>query len=257
VLLDSIINFGESLWLHPLQRARSHAGKADLCLVLGSSLTVSPANEMPETVGKKRKAQLVICNLQSTPIDNLADLRVHSKADDLMVRVMEKLGVPIPPFILHRRLLVKLESQQDDRHQLTVGGVDVDGTPVTFLQSVKLEYNRRTARAEPFVINFRGELAPGTQLKLELQFMGHYGEPNLEIEHEVTEPGNSEALYLLAYNPSNGEWEVAKSSTTDEVDATGDETQRDDDSVLILSDGPEIPEDVRSTPAANIFPDLL
>lgn len=46
VLHDSIVNFGESLPAEALQRAFDNATKADLCLVLGSSLTVSPANEV-------------------------------------------------------------------------------------------------------------------------------------------------------------------------------------------------------------------
>ncbi|KAI0598443.1 NAD-dependent deacetylase sirtuin-7 [Biscogniauxia sp. FL1348] len=215
VLLDSIINFGESLFAEPLQRARDHAEKADLCLVLGSSLTVSPANEMPETVGTRRDAKLAICNLQSTPIDKLADLRIFSTADDLMVRVMEKLDIPIPPFVLRRLLVVKLETVGDERYRLTVTGVDVDGTPVTFLQSVKLENNRRLVRSEPFVINYRGALEPGTELKVTLEFMGHYGEPNLDIVQHYDTEAPAETFYLLEYNPQNGEWTTTKKETLD------------------------------------------
>ncbi|KAI1383069.1 DHS-like NAD/FAD-binding domain-containing protein [Hypoxylon trugodes] len=209
VLLDTIINFGESLFAEPLQLARDHAAKADLFLVLGSSLTVSPANEIPETPGRRKAAKLAICNLQDTPLDALADWRIHSKADELMVRVMEKLDIPIPPFILRRRLLVGMEPTENDRRQLKVVGIDWDGTPATFLHSVKLEYNRRVARSEPFIINFRGDVDVGTELKLELTFMGHYGEPNLEITYEYN-GDDAQTLYLLEYNPENGEWKVEK-----------------------------------------------
>jgi mono-ADP-ribosyltransferase sirtuin 6 len=37
--------------------------RADLCLALGSSLTVTPAANMPGTVGKKKNGNLVIVNL--------------------------------------------------------------------------------------------------------------------------------------------------------------------------------------------------
>ncbi|KAK3364910.1 hypothetical protein B0T24DRAFT_712260 [Lasiosphaeria ovina] len=101
---------------------------------------------------------------------------------------------------------------------LRVLGVNVDDTPVTFLQSVKLEHNRRVARQEPFTINFRGSLdeVAGVQLKLELEFMGHHGEPNLEIIHDCSGTGvNStgealRTLYLFEYNPQIGEWKTAK-----------------------------------------------
>lgn len=210
VLMDTIINFGEFLRDKELSSAYDHAKKSDLCLVLGSSLTIPPANKIPDIVGKKKKAELVICNLQSTPLDHLSKLRVYSKADALMVRVMEKLEIPIPTFILHRRLVVELETK-DARHQLKVQGVDVDGTPATFLQSVKLEYNRRIVRAEPFVIKFRGDVEPGTELILELEFMGHYAEPNLEIVYEFSsEADRQTSLYLLEYNPHSGEWKTSK-----------------------------------------------
>ncbi|KAI3318989.1 NAD-dependent deacetylase sirtuin-7 [Xylariaceae sp. AK1471] len=214
-LLDTIINFGEYLDEEPLRLAREHADKADLCLVLGSSLTVPPSNEVPETVGRRRGAKLAICNLQSTPIDGLSDIRIFAKADDLMTRVMAKLGLPISSFILRRRLVIQTETAKHKRLQLVVKGIDVDGTSATFLQSVRLDYNRRIVRSEPFVINFRSSPEPGTQLKLELEFMGHYGEPNLEVAYNYQGEDNAEAHYLLEYNPGDGSW------TTTQLESLG------------------------------------
>jgi mono-ADP-ribosyltransferase sirtuin 6 len=208
VLLDTIINFGESLPERALQLARDHADKADLCIVLGSSLTVTPANEIPETVGQKRGAKLAICNLQKTPIDQLTDIRIFAEADVLMTKVMEKLGIPVPPFMLQRRLVIKVESPNESRHRITARGIDYDGTPVSFLQSVRLEGSRRVVRAEPFLINMREDLQHGAQLKFELEFMGHYNEPKLELTHEYQ--GEQELLYLLIFDPQTGIWKVEK-----------------------------------------------
>ena len=72
-LHDTIINFGEDLPEQAFKLAAANAKKADLCLVLGSSCRVTPANSIPETVGRSKKAKLVICNLQSTPLDDVAD----------------------------------------------------------------------------------------------------------------------------------------------------------------------------------------
>jgi mono-ADP-ribosyltransferase sirtuin 6 len=196
-----------------LKLARQHAKKADLCLVLGSSLTVSPANTIPEIVGKRKAAKLAICNLQNTPLDDDADIRVHVKTDDLMIRIMQNLDIPVPEFVLRRRLAVEVETQAEERHQLKVFGIDVDGTPVTFLQSVRLENSRRTARSEPFTVAIRDKLARGTQLVLELEFMGHYGEPNLVVAHEFDGQAR-QSLYLLEYNPRNGEWKTSKLDPT-------------------------------------------
>ncbi|KAJ5404484.1 hypothetical protein N7509_004355 [Penicillium cosmopolitanum] len=215
-LYDTIINFGESLPAKAMELAQKNAEIADLCLVLGSSLTVTPANSIPEIVGEAKGAKLAICNLQETPIDNLTDIRVFSEADVLMTKVMEKLNLPIPPFVLRRRLAIKVETQDEDRHRITATGVDTDGTPMSFLQSVRLEGSRRVARAEPFVILVRESLQPGSQLKLDLEFMSHYDEPNLELVHEYN--GEEEALYILEFNVENGEWTIAKQESL--ADAT-------------------------------------
>lgn len=213
-LHDSIINFGESLPADALQKAYNHAKAADLCLVLGSSLTVTPANDIPATVCRKRNGQLAICNLQKTPLDYLAKLRIYSRADDLMVRVMDKLNIPIPPFILHRRLVVELKTTGDERHQLSVHGVDVDGTPVTFLRAVKLINNRRVAQSEPFQFDFRGAVTPETEFTFELEFMGHYGEPNLEVVFTPPDGHQARTLYLMGYNPATGDWQVSQQDDT-------------------------------------------
>ena len=207
-LHDTIVNFGEFLPEKVLQLARDHAKEADLCLVLGSSLTVPPANEIPETVGKRRKADLVICNLQKTDIDGFCEVRVFTEGDILMTKVMQKLGLTIPSFKLRRLLVVKIEIQEEDRYRITATGVDTDGTPQTFLQSVRLEGTRRIVRAEPFVINVRDSLQPGMQVNLGLEFMGHYNEPDLQLTHDYD--GTEETRYLLEFDPQDGNWRLQK-----------------------------------------------
>lgn len=212
-LLDSIINFGEDLPEVDFQRAYTNAEKSDVFLVLGSSLTVTPANEIPTIPGRKRDPLLVICNLQKTPVDGLAGLRVFAKSDDLMTRVMEKLDIPIPPFILQRRLAIRNGQNARGKFQLHITGVDVDGKPITFLRSVRCLNNRRVTRAEPLMIDFRGDLDPGTQLDLELEFMGNYGEPNLLLSHEHVGQADGSVMYDLRYNPADGKWECSRASS--------------------------------------------
>ena len=61
-LADSIINFGENLPEKDINDGFEHSAKADLCIAMGSSLRVTPAANMPETVGKNKK-NLVVVNL--------------------------------------------------------------------------------------------------------------------------------------------------------------------------------------------------
>lgn len=210
VLLDSIINFGEDLPAADFERAHAHAEKSDVFLVLGSSLTVTPANEIPAIPGRKRGPFLAICNLQKTPVDGLADLRVFAKSDDLMARVMARLDIPIPPFVLQRQLVISNGENSRGKFHLLIAGVDVDGTPSTFLRSVRCRNNRRVARAEPLTIDFRGGLEPGTRVELELEFMGNYGEPNLCLNHENGGQVGESATYDLKYNPGNGRWDYRR-----------------------------------------------
>ena len=59
-MMNTIINFGDSLEKHVLSNAQEHAKKNDLVLCLGSSLRVIPACDLVE-MGQK-PVKLVICN---------------------------------------------------------------------------------------------------------------------------------------------------------------------------------------------------
>ncbi|KAL5454904.1 hypothetical protein PMIN07_007315 [Paraphaeosphaeria minitans] len=211
-LHDTIINFGEQLPKTAMTRATTHAKKADLCLVLGSSCRVSPANSIPECVGRSKKGNLAICNLQDTPLEDVADkeLRIYTRTDDLMTQIMANLGIFIPSFILRRRLIITIASQSSDRHQLTMTGVDVDDTPASFLRSVKVEGSRRAVRTEPFVLGIREELEEGAEVKVELEFMGHYGEPNVVVAHTYPGAAGGSNVYWLEYDVWTKAWEVKR-----------------------------------------------
>ena len=45
---------------------------------------------------------MVIVNLQHTPMDRLAKLRIYAKTDDVSRMLMSKLGLEIPEFRLKR-----------------------------------------------------------------------------------------------------------------------------------------------------------
>ena len=54
-----------------------------------------------QTVGE-RQQRLVIVNLQRTPLDPVARLRIFAKCDDVSKLLMGKLGLTIPEFRLKR-----------------------------------------------------------------------------------------------------------------------------------------------------------
>lgn len=71
-LCDTIINFGETLPENELNFSSKHSKIADLCLAMGSSLTVTPAANYPKKCGKRKNSNLVIINLQKNTINTFS-----------------------------------------------------------------------------------------------------------------------------------------------------------------------------------------
>jgi NAD-dependent deacetylase len=81
-LKPNAVFFGELLPQIPWQRSLELARQADLFLVIGSSLQVSPANILPD-IALKGGAKLVIINLTPTPYDGDATLLVRHKIGEI------------------------------------------------------------------------------------------------------------------------------------------------------------------------------
>ncbi|CAE7530164.1 SRT1 [Symbiodinium natans] len=100
-LQDTIVNFGNTVEHVPSMEAAYDRTwvqclKADLVVVLGSSLSVPTACDLPEEClqpreGKPDGGQLVIVNLQRTPKDDLASLRLFASCDEVMAFVERNL----------------------------------------------------------------------------------------------------------------------------------------------------------------------
>jgi NAD-dependent deacetylase len=73
ILKPAITFFGESLPVNALREAVNESQKADLMLVLGTSLTVHPAASMPDYALRKG-GKIVIVNNMPTHLDRNADL---------------------------------------------------------------------------------------------------------------------------------------------------------------------------------------
>lgn len=85
VVRPGIVLFGESLPQDVLMQAELTSLQSDLFIVLGSSLSVSPANMFP-IQAKQNGAKLVIVNREPTELDEYADHLIHNRnIKDLLI----------------------------------------------------------------------------------------------------------------------------------------------------------------------------
>lgn len=91
VLKPNVILFGEMLPLPVLQQAQYETAVCDLMLVAGSSLEVSPINELPWQA-KRQGSRLIIVNLAETHLDQIADVVIHAD----VVEILPQLAAAIP-----------------------------------------------------------------------------------------------------------------------------------------------------------------
>ncbi|KIH68845.1 transcriptional regulator, Sir2 family [Ancylostoma duodenale] len=77
-------------------RTREISGfqNADLSLCLGTSLQIVPVSDMP-LLAKKNGGKMVTVNLQATKHEKKTDLAIHGFVDDVMVRVLKHLDIPL------------------------------------------------------------------------------------------------------------------------------------------------------------------
>ncbi len=94
-LVSSVVNFGDPLPQKDLEDSFHHSSHCDLFMVVGSSLVVSPANDMPR-LAHRLGARLVIINQGETPMDMICHLRFD-----------EKIGEVLPPAVNRLKELMK------------------------------------------------------------------------------------------------------------------------------------------------------
>ena len=94
-LVSTVVNFGDSLPVKDLEESYKHSQNCDLFIVVGSSLVVYPAADMPR-VALEVGAKLVIINQGETPYDKEAHLCFS-----------EPIGEVLPPAVTRLKKLMK------------------------------------------------------------------------------------------------------------------------------------------------------
>jgi len=89
-LVSSVVDFGQSLPEKDLRLSFEHSRKSDLFLVVGSSLVVTPAADMP-LEALRSGAKLVIINKGDTPFDHRTNLRFNEEIGEILPRAIKRL----------------------------------------------------------------------------------------------------------------------------------------------------------------------
>lgn len=90
VLKPNVILFGEQLPVRALQGAQDVAKKSDLMLIIGSSLEVAPASEIP-MLAHRTGSKLIVINLETTAADRIADVVIHADAAEILPMVLQRM----------------------------------------------------------------------------------------------------------------------------------------------------------------------
>lgn len=91
-LVDTILDWEGSLPDHDLELSIMHSTIADLNIGLGSSFQIMPSGKLPLR-NAKFGGKFALVNLQPIKLEKKADIVIHSYVDDVMERVLKRLGI--------------------------------------------------------------------------------------------------------------------------------------------------------------------
>lgn len=89
-LAPSVVGFGQALPQKDLFDSYEHSRRCDLFVVVGSSLVVTPAADMPR-VALQSGARLVIINDGETPFDRVTHLRFDERIGEVLPPAVDQL----------------------------------------------------------------------------------------------------------------------------------------------------------------------
>jgi NAD-dependent deacetylase len=90
-LKSANVSFGQSMPVEAMQRAQAWSERADIFMVLGSSLQVQPAASFP-VIAKRAGALLGIINRDPTPLDEIADFVHHGAIGEFFRRLQSRIS---------------------------------------------------------------------------------------------------------------------------------------------------------------------
>jgi NAD-dependent deacetylase len=88
LLKPTVVFFGEAMPPAAVAEAYDLAGSSDVMLVVGSSLVVYPAADVP-LAAVRSGARLIVINAEPTPFDRLAEVVIHGRSGELLPQIAQ------------------------------------------------------------------------------------------------------------------------------------------------------------------------
>ncbi len=104
ILKPDIVFFGEPLDDKVLRKATDYSSRAEIMLIIGSSLSVSPANYLP-LYAKRNGSKIVIINDTPGENDHMADIIIRGRVE-----------MVLPELLNHIKMLTDLYREQHKNH---------------------------------------------------------------------------------------------------------------------------------------------
>jgi len=145
--------------------------KCDLALVFGSSMTVSPFNQLPILA-----KNMIIVSLHPTPYDSNSSIKFFTKCDDVMREIMAHYKLAPEPYIYIQYFILSYERKSDSEYNILITG-GYPNEPCTALKSVIIS----STEIEQNSINmyFSGNITAreGESLNVQFIFRDEYDVP--------------------------------------------------------------------------------
>jgi len=91
LLKPTVVFFGQAMPPAAVEEAYDLAGSADVMLVVGSSLVVYPAADVP-LAAVRAGARLIVINAEPTPFDRLAEVVIHGRSGEVLPQILTLIG---------------------------------------------------------------------------------------------------------------------------------------------------------------------
>jgi len=187
-LIVTGVRFGQAVPEEPLRIATAEAKKADVALVIGSSMSVSPFCTLPT---KAKGVKLVICSISPTPYDSQTTIKIEAECDIMMKYVLANLGVDIGTHEYTQQFSIEHKKQDGDpgKSLICIHGYGLN-EQCTCIERVMVTFPDGSTKDMieekcEFTLTFDASSGQEQILAMTIDFKEEYNAPALSVSYTV------------------------------------------------------------------------